>query len=227
MTLPMLYLNSMVTKEAMSEDMQYLEQVRAEIEAAKASGQYNYPPTTQFGQPQKQNLVEWQLDFRAELEDIEHLLRSDILVRDRNGNEYWDRNPDKDVVVFNDRGVNEILKEIRMFLNKNTVLSNYKADEIRQRLKAFGHELRALIYNNYLEYGLNTDYKLNHFPMIVITILSMVESAYRRALNGEERRDLNQARVVNQNDPMNQMQMYPGMQMQQQKQRSLFKPWTW
>ena len=212
-------------------EMAIFDSMAQEIEILKANQGQVYSTPTQFAQPQKQNLVEWQLDFRAELEDIEHLLRNDILKRDGK-NEWWARNPNSDEVVFNDRGVNEILKEIRMFLNKNTVLSNYQPLEIRERMKAFGHELRALIYNNYDAYGLDTEYKLNHFMMITVTILQMVESAYRRALNGEERRDLNSARVVNQTDPVqSQMSMMPSQMsmMGQAKQGGIKKylPWNW
>lgn len=183
-----------------------------------------------FENTPKQNLVEWQLDFKYELEDIERLLRSDVLTRDRDGNEVWIRNSNPDNIVFNDLGVSDIIREIRMFLNKNKVLSNYALDEIKPRIKTVGHEIRMLIYNNYEMYGIDNEYKMNNYSMIVLTILSMIEDAYRRALNGEERRDLNQARVVNQTEPLmggNQMGGYPMMGFAQPKKKSLLKPWTW
>jgi len=179
-----------------------------------------YPNTNvMMGGGQKPNLVEWQLDFKNELVDIERLLRSDIKVYDEKlGRDVWKRNPNKAFVVFNDQGVNDILREIRMFLNKNTVLSNYKDEEIRLRIRQFGHELRGLIYNNYEEYGLDNEYKINNYPIMTITILQMVESAYRRAMNGEERRDLNSFRTVNQTEGVNQPNgMYPMMPIQTQK----------
>jgi hypothetical protein len=187
-----------------------------------------------FGGPQKQNLVEWQLDFRPELEDIEHLLRGDVLITDGKKNIDWGRNPNTKFVVFNDQGVNDIIREIRMFLNKNTVLSNYREEQIGQRVKMLGHELRALIYNNYEFYGIKDDdyYKMNNYPIIVITILAMVESVYRRSINGEERRDLNSARVVQQNDslmPQGYMpQGYP-QNNQNKSKGGLAKllPWNW
>lgn len=183
--------------------------------------------STMFQGQNKQNLVEWQLDFKNELEDIERLLRCDIIARDKEGNDIWIQNPDKDRIIFNDIGVNDILREIRMFLNKNKVLSNYGAEEIKPRIKMIGHELRILIYNNYEHYGMDNEYKQNNYSMIVITILSMIEDSYRRAINGLERKDLNQARIVNQNEPLNQNPMMYGSPSQNKGGFSLFKPSTW
>jgi hypothetical protein len=172
------------------------------------------------------NLVEWQLDFTPELADIERLLRCDILIRDKDGNEMWIRNPNKDRVIFNDVGVNDILREIKMFLNKNKVLSNYGVEEIKPRIKMIGHELRMLIYNNYESYGMDNDYKINNYSMVVLTILSMIEDSYRRAINGDERKDLNQARIVNQNEPIAQPNNQYVLQMPQKK-GSMLNPFNW
>ena len=201
-----------------------------EIEQLKASQGVGYNQAISgFSQQQKQNLVEWQLDFRTELEDIEHLLRSDIIVIDEKGNEVWKPNPDKDEIVFNDVGVNAILREIRLLVNKNKVLSNYDLDEIRLRVQLMGNELRSFIYNSYEHFGIDTAYKEDSYPTIVLLITDMIEASYRRALNGEERRDLNSARIVQQNDPMmHQMPMgYMGGYNQPPKSKSIWKPWTW
>lgn len=210
-------------------DAEMLEQYERELAQQQAAyGQQSAVPysSTMFGGQQKQNLVEWQLDFKPELEDIERLLRCDILVKDKDGNTVWARNTDESKIIFNDVGVNDILREIRMFLNKNKVLSNYGLDEIQPRIRMVGHELRMLIYNNYEAYGMDNDYKQNNFAIIIITLLSMIEDSYRRAINGEERKDLNQARIVNQNDPvMPQGMMYP-MSVPQSK-KKLWNPFTW
>jgi len=164
-----------------------------------------------FSNQPKSNLVEWQLDFKDELQDIQQFLRCDIIGKDDQGNTAWIRNPNKEEVVFNDRGVNDIIREIRMFLNKNKVLSNYSIDEIKPRIRMIGHELRMLIYNNYETYGIDNEYKMCNYSIMVITLLSMIEDSYRRAINGEERKDLNQARIVNQNEPLMGNPMYPQM----------------
>jgi len=209
----------------------YVEKLETEL-AGSSPQSYSQPYSpAMFGGQNKQNLVEWQLDFRAELEDIERLLRGDITQTDNDGNDKWVRNPDKDFVVFNDLGVNDIIREIRMFLNKNKVLSHYKFDEIKPRIRMFGHEMRSLIYNNAERYGLDNDYKINNYPMIVITIISMVEDAYRRAINGEERKGLNEARTVIQNDTGMQGGQGQGVNIYNNqgsnKKAKWYNPFTW
>lgn len=212
-------------------DDEYIKYLETELNRASSIPQSNYPASaTMFGGQQKQNLVEWQLDFRPELADIEHLLRCDVIKRDpKTQKEFWDKNPDESSIVMNETGVNDLLREIRMFLNKNKVLSNYDKIEIKERVRMFGHELRALIYNNLERYGIDNEYKQNNYPIIVITILDMVEASYRRAINGEERRDLNSARVVNQTDPI--MNGYPmqGYPQITNKKTGIAKilPWNW
>lgn len=218
------------------DDDKMIQQYQAELEAQRraqqAAGNVPYAMSA-FDNMPKQNLVEWQLDFRGELEDIERLLRSDVLKIDQKTNEeVWERNSDQTKILLNDVGVSDVIREVRMFLNKNKVLSNYGLEEIKPRIKMVGHEIRMLIYNNYEQYGIDNEYKMYNYPIMVITILSMIEDAYRRALNGEERRDLNQARVVNQTEPlmsgvMGGMGGYPMGGFSPQKKKSLFKPWTW
>lgn len=92
------------------------------------------------------------------------------------------------------------------------------------------HEIRTLIYNNYEAYGMDNEYKVNNYSSLVLDLNDMIESAYLRALNGEERRDLNQARVVNQNEPMMSSQpninVYAG-QNQRKGVVSRMMPWNW
>jgi hypothetical protein len=201
------------------------------IQEQNQGSMQNYAPAMFAGQ-QKQNLVEWQLDFKKELEDIERLLRSDVLIRDQDGNEIWIPNPDKSRIFFNNTGVTDIIREIRMFLNKNKVLSNYGIDEIKPRIKMISNEIRVLIYNNYEHYGMDNDYKMNNYSIIVLTISSMIEDAYRRAINGEERKDLNQARIVSQtdnqmnNNGMNGMN-YPIVLSNKSNKKHWYNPLSW
>jgi len=203
----------------------YEEEQMQQMQMQQAQNVSPYASTMFQGQ-NKQNLVEWQLDFKNELDDIERLLRCDIMVNDTNGNQIWIRNPNPERIIFNDIGVNDILREIRMFLNKNKVLSNYGVEEIKPRIKMIGHEIRILIYNNYEHYGMDNEYKQNNYSMIVLTILSMIEDSYRRAINGLERKDLNSFRTVVQQEPLAQPMPY-GTGISSQGKKSILKPWTW
>lgn len=177
-----------------------------------------------FGTIGKQNLVEWELDFRAELEDIAHALRCDLIKVDKDGNQYWVENPDKSKVFLNELGVNDVLRMIITLVNKNKVLSNYSIDEIKLRVRLIGHEIRALIYNNYEEYGIDNEYKMNNFSPIVLNILDIIESAYRRSLGGETHRGLSEQRLVTQSENVSASPMNI---QQQQKKFHWYNPTTW
>ena len=177
-----------------------------------------------YGQGDKQNLVEWELDFKPELDDIARSLRCDILRIDERGNQFWVENPDKGRIFLNELGLNDVLRKIILLVNKNKVLSNYTADEIRARVKQIGHEIRVLIYNNYEAYGIDNEYKMNNYPGIVMDILDIIESAYRRAMGGETHKGLAEQRLVTQSDSIN-----TGKQQMVQPQASAkwYKPGTW
>jgi hypothetical protein len=213
------------------EEEAYLREQEDRIAAAQAQGQSSMPYSAMFSGQQKQNLVEWQLDFKPELESIERSLRNDILTRDNKGDEHWIPNPDQGKVLLNDQGVNDVLKKIILLINKNKVLSNYGEEQISIRVRAISHAIRELIYLNYEHYGMDNDYKWNCYYSLVVDIDDMIESAYRRSLNGDERKDLNQARVVEQKEgmmPMNQnYNMYPQMQGQKRGMLSRAMPWNW
>jgi hypothetical protein len=64
--------------------------------------------------------------------------------------------------------------------------------------------------------------------MIVLAIGSVIEDAYRRAMNGETHRGLSEQRLVTQNDSL-MPQGYPMMPSMQQKKGVISKmmPWNW
>jgi len=158
---------------------------------------------------QKQNLIEWELDFKPELESIERLLRCDVLVKDKEGNEFWAQNPDSTKIFLNEQGVSDLIRNIIILVNKNKALSNYTADEINDRVRQMKHEIRVLIYNNYETYGMDNEYKMNNYSMIVLSIGSIIEDVYRRAMGGSTHRGLNEQRIVQQSEPLLPSGSYP------------------
>lgn len=205
-------------------DQELLASYEAQLASSPQSSSYAYPQM--YGGTPKQNLVEWELDFSPELQDIERLLRCDVLVRDKDGNENWVKNPDKDKIFLNDLGVNDVLRQIKLLINKNKVLSNYTIDEIKDRVRLIAHEIRTMIYNNYEAYGIDNEYKMHNYPMAVLSIMSIIEDAYRRALAGETHKGLNEQRLVTQNEQVMPQMNYP-MVAQQNKKSSILRPWTW
>lgn len=209
-------------------DKETIKQYELEIEAQKKSqvNANSFSPAM-FSMNHKQNLIEWELDFKPELESIERLLRSDILFKDEKGNEFWITNPDKAKVFLNELGVNDVMRTILILVNKGKALSNYDHEEIRMRVRLILHELRRLIYKNYDYYGIDNDYKINNYEMIVVAIGTVIEDIYRRAMNGETHKGLNDQRIVTQSEPLNQMQSFQNLPSANQGSKHWYNPFSW
>jgi len=205
-----------------------------------------------FASKKDENLIKWQLELNEMLERAEHILRGDIL-KFEDGHVIWRDNPNPDEKILNDQGVQEIMRILSMYLNRNTILADYTQDIINNKMYDFGKELNDLFYMKYeklfetksfsdwitvldlegqdfnneetMEINILMDNQLSekvkNYPMLVRSCVDIVHSAYQRALDGGERRSLNESRQVLQQDNMAQ-QMF-----QQPKKRSVFKPWTY
>lgn len=153
-------------------------------------------------QGQENNLIVWQLELDNILERIEHLLRGDVIKEDGQGGFSFVKPTDETLIVLNDYGVGLIMNFISFYLNRNTILSNYKEERIYEILHDLGYELADLVYINYEKMGLNTVEKRSRSTMFIMNILHMIESSYNRSLNGEERDSLRKARIVNQTESL-------------------------
>lgn len=174
----------------------------------KASG-----VSSAFSGSSEENLVKWQLELDSFLERMDHLLRCHIL-KFEDGHVVWKPADKPEDVVFNDSGANEILKNISMYINRNTILSNYDEDTINQKVFDFGIELADLIEGKYEEMGINTVDKAMLYPIIWREIVDAVHSTYLRALNGGERESLTKRTQINQSldgygGGMSQPMQYP------------------
>ena len=207
------------------DDLARMEQLALMEQAAQQS---QMPQTSSYyHQEQKRNLIEYELDFTPELEEIKRLLRCDVLVRDERGNESWKENEDKTTVFFNELGVNDIIRNIVILVNKNKALSNYDVEEVNKRVKQIKHEIRTLIYNNYELYGMDNDYKMNNYSMIVLSVGSVIEDVYRRAMNGETHKGLAEQRLVSQSENVAQPMAYPMQTQTKPSGLGKLMPWNW
>lgn len=202
-----------------------------------------YYQTSRFSGAGSDDLIRFQLELDNILERVEHLLRGDVLEFDSRGNLTWKEPSNKEHILFNEYGVQEILRILSVYVNRNTILSNYDETEIKLKVYDFGMELTDLIFMKYNKmfylpdppdpddkeasenyYDL-ADEKCKLYPMIVREIVDVVHSTYLRALNGGERHSLREARHVSQSiNP--QPSALPGTP-QQKRNFSLFKPSTW
>ncbi len=200
--------------KSLEEENKELRNKNTQINSALSSATYQ-------GQ-EDANLIEFQLDTGEMLGKIEHFLRGERMIIDEEGNEYWGKQEDEKLVLFNDYGVNSIMSIIGNYIDKNTILSYYDELRINEILADLGDELSNFIFCNYEVMGMDTNFKKTRFQLTVITILHSIESSYRRALRGKTSEDLNTSRIFTQLETTGNRP-----QAQVKKKFHLFKPATW
>lgn len=100
------------------------------------------------GQGLNQNLIQWQLELDSILERVEHMLRGDR-PKFVNGSLIFVAPENDEDRIFTDFGVSEIMRVLSMYLNRNTILSNYDEETINWKVLDFGNEIADLIYLKY------------------------------------------------------------------------------
>lgn len=180
-----------------------------------------------FYSSQNENLIIFQLELDNILEKIEHLLRGDVIKTDKEGNLFYATSTDKDLKLLNEYGVQLIMNVISFYLNRNTILSNYEPERIDEICYDVGDEISDVILCNYEKMGMDTEQKKSRYPLMVLSIIHIIESTYKRALGSGERESLRSGRIVTQTDRMpSSMGMgYP--QMQEKRNFKIFDPKTW
>jgi len=152
-----------------------------------------------FSSRQEDNLAKWQLELNDILERAEHILRGDI-PQFQDGHIIWTLNPHPEKNALNDVGIQEIMKRLAMYVNRNTILSDYTNQEINAKVYDFGRALNNLIFMRDSEFGMDTFEKRKNYEMIVTELKDTVHSAYKRALDGAEKRSLREMIQVSQSN---------------------------
>ncbi len=101
---------------------------------------------------QEQNLAEAQLDCEATLDRIRHLLQQDVLKSNDEGMITWKGIEDAKKRIFTEEGVDRIMQVMYSYINKETLLSNFDVDQIKQRMLEFSLALSALLFMKYEVY---------------------------------------------------------------------------
>jgi len=94
------------------------------------------------------NLVQWQLELDSILERIEHMLRGDK-PKFLNGSLIFVPPETNRERIMTDFGVAEVMRILSMYLNRNTILSNYDEETINWKVLDFGINVSDLIYLKY------------------------------------------------------------------------------
>lgn len=107
-----------------------------------------YASNTIVAGGEDQNLVQWQLELDSILERIEHMLRGDK-PKFINGSLIFSPPTSNEERIFTEFGIGEIMRILSMYLNRNTILSNYDEDTINWKVYDFGKEVSDQIYLKY------------------------------------------------------------------------------
>lgn len=178
------------------------------------------PTPSYFPNINQDNLIKWQLELDSILERTEHMLRGDK-PKFQNGNLIWIPASNDKERILNEMGVAEIMRILSMYINRNTILSNYDEKTIGFKVYDFGCEVSDFMFLRYDSVGLDDLNKRKLYPIMIRELVDIVHSAYLRALNGGERESLREARQVQQSEAMGQ-----GMGMQV-KERGILNPMRW
>lgn len=144
--------------------MQEIGEAVREVEQEELQTSYNqtmrqqdprmFAQQSAFSPVSQDNLIKWQLELDNILERAEHILRGDALVHE-GGHLIWKKQEHSDNQIMNEYGVQEVLRILSMYLNRNTILSDYEPEEIEWKVLDFGRELNDLFFMKYEEMGLS------------------------------------------------------------------------
>lgn len=213
-----------------AEAMQEMEKENSLKQQYQGAKQNNVDPRSMsqqsmFSYNPNDNMIKWQLELNEILERIEHVLRGDV-VKYEGGHQIWIKLPeDHKDRLLNDNGVQEVLRILSMYLNRNTILGNYTDEEVNDKVFDFGDRLNTLFYTKYEKIGLDTYEKRKNFEMLWGMLVDVVHSAYSRAIGGQERSSLREARQLQQMEQVNAPNtINVNNQSGSQRQRGLFNP---
>jgi len=170
-------------------------------ELDKMSGQpsqtiaYQNMASSNFATPPVDDLARWQLELNDILERAEHMLRGDLIKHEGN-NIFWIRNPDPNENPLNDRGVRLLMKILANYVNRNTILSDYRPEEIKLKVYLFAQEINDIVFMMYDEIGMDDENKRKEYAIIVMMLKDIVHNCYSRSKLGGERESLRKAMSI-------------------------------
>lgn len=119
-----------------------------------------------------------QTDPKHVIKEIEHQLRSEVEKPDKTG---WEKVGEP---MLNDKGITDLLLDIKSVVNQNTILSFLTEDEINKIIQEIGNKIVDKLTLNCKEYGIADRSKLDS---IVDACLYPTYFALKRALKQSEK----------------------------------------
>lgn len=159
------------------------------IQQQRGNDPRQHSQLSSFSARQEDNIVRWQLELNDILERAEHILRGDV-PKFEDGHIVWKENPKPENNPLNEIGVQEIMKILALYVNRNKVLADYSNEEINFKVFDFGRAINNLIFMRDYEFGMDNEEKRKNYEMLVTEMKDIVHDTYKRALDGAEKRSL-------------------------------------
>lgn len=206
--------------EALEEQVKVLQSKNTELTGGLSASRALSPSTDS-------NLISLQLETPELLQKLERFYRGEYLhTNQETGDVTWKIQEDKALIPLNEFGVSLLMEVVTKYIDKNTVLSNYKEERIHEIIGDIGDELILVVYCNYERMGMDDPSKKTKFRLLITTTLHLIESSYRRAIGGETFTKLNESTIVTQSHSIGNRPNSPQMAPQRRK-GSIFNPANW
>jgi hypothetical protein len=99
---------------------------------------------------QDASMVKEQLDLTEELERIDYLLRGYTTeINQETGEIKWIPPKNNEMVILSEYGVHLVRNTIAWYINKDTLLSNYDEDTIKEKMEDFASDLNDTVFMEY------------------------------------------------------------------------------
>ena len=158
------------------------------------------------------NAIKYQIDVSEYMEQIERFLRGEVKLKNEETGEYYyglpkikkrgKEVPDESKKVMNDYGVGQIMNVIHFYINKHLALSKFDEKRIYEILLDLCTGLRRYMLGYTKKLGINDKDKTGAVNVIVMNVINVIESCYRRAMNGMTIQTLNQSTLNSSPAPM-------------------------
>lgn len=135
------------------EEAKYLNSMQMELEKSQIQAHQAYKQMDQVSSymtdPEKDNLIKWQLDLEKDKEKVYHLLQGHKLEYDEKQNLIWKEPKDIKHKPITGYGVDQLMNIIEFYLSRNTLLSYYELEMIDWKMKDLGDEIADKIFMEY------------------------------------------------------------------------------
>lgn len=140
------------------EEEKYVEALQKNEEIIKSQldfEQLNKSQKSAFEQEHQTSMLREQINCKGILEDVEHWLREETRELDENEKEVWVCNVKPQDIILTDLGVKKLMSVLKMYVNPNTLLSNYSEDTIMEKMEDIGTDISDdffMLYDKYYRY---------------------------------------------------------------------------